>query len=104
MTLTYRPRVDPFVDDVKVNTLEFQLTMVFDVNGLVAVVQSGDLVAFRGGECVLTATLGLEGAPLARRQARIDLPVVVRLQPAIALVSNAAIPPTMPRQPSTGSQ
>jgi hypothetical protein len=96
ITFTHRPQIDLFVDDVKVNTLGFQLTMVFDVNGLVAVVRSGELVALRGGECVLTATLSLEGGQLAQQQRRIDLPVVVRLRPAIALVGGDATPPTMP--------
>lgn len=64
----------------------FELKVEFDLNGVVAVVRRGDLVALRCGECVVTATLTLQGTSLKRsRKSRIDLPLAVRLNPAIPL-------------------
>jgi hypothetical protein len=95
---TFRPCVDLLVDGVKVNTFEFELTLVLDLDGLVAVVRDGRLEALRGGDCVLTATLSLEGGQLARRQGHIDPGLVVRLDPPVALlgdddVTKPAVPP-----------
>jgi hypothetical protein len=90
ITSTYRPHVDVYVDGVKVNSLEFELTMVFALTGLFAVVSLGDLVALRGGDCVVTATLTLEGAQLAQRQGHLELASAVRLQPPIPLVNKVA--------------
>jgi len=83
---THQPSVDLIVDGIKVHTLVFELKVEFDLNGVVAVVRRGDLVALRCGECVVTATLTLEGTSLKRsRKSRIDLPLAVRLNPAIPL-------------------
>jgi hypothetical protein len=83
---THQPSVDLIIDGIKVHTLVFELTVEFDLNGVVAVVRRGDLVALRCGECVVTATLTLKETSLKRsRKGRIDLPLVVRLNPAISL-------------------
>jgi hypothetical protein len=83
---THQPSVDLIVDGIKVHTLVFELKVEFDLNGVVAVVRRGGLVALRCGECVVTATLTLEGTSLKRsRKSRIDLPLAVRLNPAIPL-------------------
>ncbi len=64
----------------------FELKVEFDLNGVVAVVRRGDLVALRCGECVVTAPLTLQGTSLKRsRKSRIDLPLAVRINPAIPL-------------------
>jgi cobalamin biosynthesis Co2+ chelatase CbiK len=83
---THHPSVDLLVDGTKVHTFVFELKVEFDLNGVVAVVRQGDLVALRCGECVVTATLTLEGTSLKRsRKARIELPLVVRLNRPISL-------------------
>jgi hypothetical protein len=90
VTSTHRPSVDLLVDGAKVNTFDFELKIVFDVVGLVAVVTSGDLVALRGGSCVITATLAIEGAQLGQRQAQGDLALMVQLHPPVPLLDTAA--------------
>lgn len=65
---TYKPSVDVTIDSVKVNTFEFVLSVQIDIRGLSAVVRGGDLVALYGGDCLVTATLTLEGAELAHRE------------------------------------
>lgn len=83
---THHPSVDLIVDGAKVHTFVFELKVTFDLNGVVAVVRRGDLVALRCGECMVTATLTLEGTSLElSRKARIDLALVVQLHPPIPL-------------------
>lgn len=92
VTSTYRPHVDLFVDNVKVKTFVLELSLVFDLNGLVAAVRSGDLVTLRGGECTVTATLSLDGEQLAQRQGHIDPAMVVQLHPPLSLLGKV-VPP-----------
>jgi hypothetical protein len=84
---THHPSVELLVDGIKVHTFVFELTVVFDLTGVAAVLRRGSLVALRGGECVVTATLTLEGTPLElSRKSRIDLALVVALHRPIPLV------------------
>jgi hypothetical protein len=84
---THHPSIDLLVDEVKVYTLVFELTVEFDITGIVAVVQRGKLVSLRGGPCELTVTLTLEGKQvLPPRKAQVDLLLIVPLNPAISLL------------------
>lgn len=84
---THHPSVELLVDGVTVETFVFDLTVEFDLTGVVAVVRRGELVALRGGECIITATLTFEKIPLVPPQKRkIDLAIVVPLHPPISLV------------------
>lgn len=93
---TYRPSVDVTVDNLKVNTFEFLLSVQLDIRGLSAVVRGGDLVALYGGDCLVTATLTLEGAQLAHRERTVDLRLMVPLRRPVALVDKP--PPAIPPQ------
>ena len=91
----YHPRVDLLIDGVLLNSFEFELTIVFEVTGVSAVVRSGDLVALRGGESQVTATLSLEGAKLGARKQAFDLGLLIQLQRPIPLVEKPTpfVPP-----------
>lgn len=89
VTSTHHPSIDLLVDERKVHTLVFELTVEFVITGVVAVVQRGNLVALRGGPCELTVTLTLEGKPVVPpRKAHVDLPLIVQLTPAIPLLNH----------------
>jgi hypothetical protein len=91
---THRPSVELLVDGVTVHTFVFELTVVFDLTGVTAVIRQGDLVALRGGECVITATLTLDKTPLElSRKGRIDLALVVALHRPIPLVRRGSHTP-----------
>jgi hypothetical protein len=91
---THHPTVDLVVDEAKVHTFEFELSVVFDITGAAAVVRRGNLVALRGGKCALTATLKLEKTPFEiTRKANIDLRLVVPLRRPIPLDHQACHPP-----------
>ena len=98
ITSTYRPHVDLMVGGVKLNTFEFELQIVFDLTGVSAVVRSGNLVAVRGGDCLVTARLFLEGLRLAERKKPVDVTREVRLVPGVPLVRKPAPPPALPQQ------
>lgn len=57
---THHPSVDLIVNGAKVHTFVFELNVEFDLNGFMAVIGHGDLVALQCGECVVTATLTLK--------------------------------------------
>jgi hypothetical protein len=91
---THHPSVDLIVNEAKAHTFEFELTVVFDITGVAAVLRRGDLVALRGGKCTVTATLKLEKTPLElTRKASIDLHVVVPLRHPIPLAHQAGQSP-----------
>lgn len=92
ITSVHQPFVDLFVDDVHVATVRFELSVEFKVQALVATVRHGHLVAFRSGGCEVTATLGAEGRQLVTRQARLDLPLVLRLGDGVSLLRDAEQP------------
>jgi hypothetical protein len=103
VTSAHRPYVDLYIDNVKVVTLRFELKVVFDLNGLVAVVRQGELTALRSGECAVTATLALEGVPLTQRQREVDLAVVVPFDPPVHLVDTTAGEVQLDEQPPTAT-
>lgn len=91
---THYPSVDLIVNEAKAHTFEFELSVVFDLTGVAAVVRRGDLVSVRGGKCTVTATLKLEKTPLElTRKASIDLHLVVPLRRPIPLAHQACHPP-----------
>jgi hypothetical protein len=73
ITSVHRPYLTVLVDDVQVAKVDFELTVVFDVKALVAVVRAGRLVALRGGQCEVAATFAAEGILLAQQRRQLDL-------------------------------
>jgi len=91
VTWPYEAHIDVLVDGKKIASFDFEMTVVFDLHGVVAVLRLGDLVALRGGECTITATLTFEGATLARQQRRMDAALVVSLDSPVPMFGDAAI-------------
>ena len=94
ITSTHRPSVELLVNDVHVATVHFELGVKFVIKGLVATVQHGRLVAVHAGDCDLTATLAAEGRQLAKQEARLQVPVLVRLGSGLPLLHDLEAPPT----------
>lgn len=84
----YRPHIDLLVDGKKVTTIDVELRLVFDLNGVVAVVRLGELVAVRCGDCAIDAVLSVQGQPVAQQHGRIDLALVVQVDPAVPLLGD----------------
>jgi hypothetical protein len=88
----YRPHIDLVVDGKKVSTIEVELRVVFDLQGVIAVVRLGELVAVRCGDCAIDAVLSVQGQPVAQRHGRIDLARIVQVDPAIPLLGEDRLP------------
>jgi len=86
VTLEQHPSVGVLVDGQRVATLELGLSIVFDVNALLLLINGGRLVAVRSGRCEITATLAVQGADLLVRQAHLELPGVIPLGRGIRLL------------------
>jgi hypothetical protein len=86
VTSTHHPSVDLLLDDVRVASVRFELTVEFLLKGLVTTMRAGRLVAVSGGSCDVTATLAAEGSQLAKREAHLQLPLVIRLGDGIPLL------------------
>jgi hypothetical protein len=88
---TYSPHVDLVVDGVLIHSFTFELAITFEVMALQAVVSAGTLAALRGGGCVITANLGLEGVELVRTARPVDLELIVRLHPPRPLITSSVV-------------
>ncbi|AOR34648.1 hypothetical protein BFF78_29565 [Streptomyces fodineus] len=100
VTSSHRPYVDVFLDGVKIGTLDVELTLVFRIAGLVAVVRDAHLVAVRSGDCVLEGRLGVQQITLAEREGKLDLPGVWHLHAPIPLLRDRPAPPPTPESHS----
>jgi hypothetical protein len=87
-TSAYHPFVQLMVDQAVVRTVRFDLVLAFDVQALLVIVRGGELVAFRTGECAVTATLSCEGFVLAGpRTTELVFPGTVWLEQPFALLA-----------------
>jgi hypothetical protein len=84
----HRPDVAVLVDGVRVAKIDFELTVVFEIQALAAVVRTGRLVALRGGRCDLGAALAAEGILLVRQHRQFDLDARLALGAGIELVED----------------
>jgi hypothetical protein len=86
----HRPYVAVLVDGVQVARLDFEVTVLFDIKALVGVIRAGRLVALRGGQCEIMATLAAEGIPLAQQRMPLDLSIRLPLRTGIQLTISDA--------------
>ena len=86
ITVSRLPSVDLLLNDECVETVEFELTIQFDISAAVAGVVAGMMTALHSGRCDITATLAIQGAEAIQRQKRIDLPGVISLNHGIRLL------------------
>src|SRR5262245_5920177 len=94
ITSAHHPFVELLVNDAPVATVHFELAVEFVVKALVATVQHGRLVAVHAGDCDVTATVEAEGRQLAKREAHLQLPLLVRLGGGIPLLHDIEAPST----------
>ncbi len=100
ITSSHRPFVDVLVDGARIGTLDVELTLLYQVAGLVGVVQDACLTHVRSGECTIDGTLAVQRTVLAERQGRLDLPGTLRLRAPIPLLRPEPPPPPPPSPPS----
>ena len=103
ITWTHNPQIDVLVNDARVATVHFDLSITFRVKGLVATVRYGRLASFSSGGCDVTGTLAAEGRQLAQREAQFQLPLLVRLGGGIPLLHSGREPAGGPGDPPHAS-
>lgn len=86
----HQPTVDVLVDERKVATVEFSLELSFLLQGLVAGVRDGRLMALHSGDCEAVGVLSVEGIELARRQRELDLELALDLDAGVPLLTRKA--------------
>jgi hypothetical protein len=96
ITSRHRPFVEVFVDGTRIGTLEVELTLLYQIVGLVAVVRDACLDRVRSGECTIDGTLAVQRIVLAEQQGRLDLPGTMRLRSPIPLLRDQPPPPPPP--------
>jgi len=107
--LDQRPSVSVLVDGQQVATLQFGLSIVFDVNALLLGISGGRLITVRSGRCEITATLAVQGIDLFVRRSHLELPGLFalrrgfRLLPVDAYPAGEGVPGELPAgQPTDG--
>ena len=88
-----QPSVAVLVDGKRVATLHLRVSLMFDVNSLLARVRGGRLIAVLTGSCDVTATLAIDDTDVACKQAHLDLPGEVALTQAGRLLPAQDYPP-----------
>jgi hypothetical protein len=94
ITYAHHPHVDVLVNDARVATVQFDLAIKFVVKGLSGTISNGHLVALHSGSCDVAGSLAAEGRQLAKREAHLELPLLVRLGDGVPLLrSRSEHPP-----------
>ena len=90
ITSTHNPTVELLIDDVRVHTFRFQLTVVFDIDVAALIVRDGLLTALKAGDGAATGTFTLEmpggDIDLAKQQRKINLHLIVNIGHGIPLL------------------
>ena len=76
---------DVVVDGTTVASFRFVVTLVFDIDAMLAIVRGGRLVGLRGGNCDIQAELAVNGRKLAEHRRQIELNKVIPLGSGIPL-------------------
>lgn len=98
VTAEQEPTVTVLVDGVRAATLHLRLDLDLDVSPLLARVREGRLAAILNGSCEVAATLTIDHADVAYKQAHLELPGKVEPAHAVRLLpARDYLPPqTMP--------
>jgi hypothetical protein len=86
VTETLNPYVTVLVDGCRIATLQLSLSVVCDVQAMLAKISAGRLVAIESGWCDVTTTLAIADAGTTSKLAHFDLPGVVPLGRGLQLL------------------
>jgi hypothetical protein len=92
VTVAQHPSVSVLVDGRRVATLQLELSIVFDISALLALIRAGRLAGLHSGRCDVTVTLAVQGTELLARQAHLELPGVVAVGRGIRLLPEREYP------------
>jgi hypothetical protein len=91
ITWAYNPTIELLIDDVKVHTFRFQLTVTFDIDVVALIVRDGLLVGLKAGDATAAGTLTLEmpdgDIDLVTQRRKINLHLIVNVRHGIPLLA-----------------
>lgn len=87
VTETFNPNVSVLVDGYRIAVLQLSISIVCDVQAMLAKVSAGRLVAIESGQCHVTAALAIADAEITSRTARFDLPGAIPLGRGLRLLA-----------------
>jgi hypothetical protein len=90
VSVEQRPSIDVLVDGRRVATVELEVSVVFQVDAMLAAISAGKLTAVHAGRCQVTAALALQGSDIATKNAEFELPGLFTLREAIRLLPDDA--------------
>lgn len=88
VTFQNQPLIQVVVNGQQIATLHMLLSLVIEIQALTATVRTGRLTALQIGRCDVTGSVGIDGRPIADRQAQVKLPVSIPLGAGIPLVTH----------------
>lgn len=88
------PSVELLINDIRMMVVDLDLTLEFEIKALTAVLKAGRIVALDCGRCETTASVALEGIPIATRTTEFDLRLLIHLGVGIPLLPTQE--PAMP--------
>lgn len=103
VTVSQLPSVDLLLNDQRVETVAFDLSLQFDISAAVAGVSAGMITALHSGRCDLTATLAIQGVEAIQRQKRIDLPGLISLKHGMRLLADEDYVKARPAESATAA-
>ncbi len=83
--------VQVFVNGNSAGTVEVELTVCFDMDLVVLVVQQGRITAVESGRCAVTGALEIARTEVIKRQARFDLRLRISLGHGLILAGPTAV-------------
>lgn len=92
ITTVLQPSVSVLVDGDQIATLQFTLSVVFDISAVVATVRAGLLAAVHSGTCDVTATLNFQGTDMLTTRTHLELPGLIKLGSGIRLLPDKDYP------------
>jgi hypothetical protein len=94
ITSIHRPRIDLYLDSTRLGSVQVEITVIFDIQALAAVIRDGCLVALRTGRVDVTAKLTVEDVAITERKSTLDLAPDIRLNAGVRLVDEGRVPPS----------
>jgi hypothetical protein len=85
VTLDNQPAIDLLVNSTHVATVHLLLSLVINIQALVATVREGRLITVQLGRCDIDVSFGIEGRTVAHKQSQLSLPVFLPLGSGIPL-------------------
>ncbi|WES62876.1 hypothetical protein P0L94_10435 [Microbacter sp. GSS18] len=92
---SYKPSVDVIVDEKKVTSIPFEVSLETKIEGGLIVVKGGEIVAVRTGRGTITGTLKCEGVEVAKKKVDYDLAGILRMPSADTSATRGAAGPVV---------